>query len=85
MKMKVLKVVFVAAIAMVAGINLLNAQKPEVLSDVAMANVEALADSEMIVEECEYYPGDECYSLIITPSENYITVLFDHRHKVILK
>lgn len=44
--MKVLKVVFVVAIAMVAGINLLNAQKPEVLSDIAMANVEALADNE---------------------------------------
>ena len=43
---KVLKVAFVAAIAMVAGINVLNAQKTEVLSDVAMANVEALADNE---------------------------------------
>ncbi len=45
---KVLKVAFVAAIAMVAGINVFNAQKSEVLSDVAMANVEALADFEWI-------------------------------------
>lgn len=42
----VMKVAVVVAIAMVAGINLLNAQKPEVLSDIAMANVEALADYE---------------------------------------
>lgn len=32
---KVMKVAFVAAIAMVGGINVFNAQKPEVLSDVA--------------------------------------------------
>ena len=42
----VMKVAVVVAIAMVAGINLLNAQKSEVLSDVAKANVEALADGE---------------------------------------
>ena len=43
---RVLKVAFVVAIAMVAGINVYNSQKTEVLSDVAMANVEALAESE---------------------------------------
>ena len=46
--MKVLKVVFVAAIAMVAGINLLNAHQPVQLSDIAMANVEALAIGEIV-------------------------------------
>ena len=47
MKRKFVKVVFVAAIAMVAGINMFNAQKSETLSDTALANVEALAnDSE---------------------------------------
>ena len=80
---KVLKVVFVAAIAMVAGINVFNAQKPAVLSDVAMANVEALADSEMIVEECEHSPGDECVSLTITPEGNQINVLYNFRNKII--
>ena len=44
MKKNVIKVVFVAAIAMVAGINVFNAQKSEVLSDTVLANVEALAD-----------------------------------------
>lgn len=85
MKKTLVKTTFVAVVGLIAGINVFNAQNPEVLSDVAMANVEALADSEMIVEECEYSPGYECYSLIITPSENYITVLLDHRKKVILK
>jgi len=48
----VMKVAVVVAIAMVAGINLLNAQKPEVLSDVVMANVEALAENETSKGEC---------------------------------
>lgn len=43
MNKKVLKVAFVAAIALVSGINVFNAQKSETLSEVAMANVEALA------------------------------------------
>ena len=48
MKKNLLKSVFVIAIAMIAGINVYNAQKTVVLSDVAMANVEALADYEWI-------------------------------------
>ena len=43
---KVLKVAFVAVIAMVSGINVFNAQQPAVLSDIAMENVEALANGE---------------------------------------
>ena len=46
MNKKVLKVAFFAAIALVSGINVFNAQKSDVLSDVALANVEALAQSE---------------------------------------
>ena len=41
-----MKAAFVAAIAMVSGINVFNTQKSEVLSDIALANVEALADYE---------------------------------------
>lgn len=50
----VLKVAFVAAIAMMAGINVFNAQKPAVLSDVAMENVEALADDEGSNQDCRW-------------------------------
>lgn len=46
MNKKVLKVAFVAAIALVSGINVFNAQKSVPLSDIAMANVEALAGDE---------------------------------------
>lgn len=39
-----IKVAFVAAIAMVCGINVFNAQKCETLSEIVLDNVEALAD-----------------------------------------
>ena len=41
-----MKAAFVAAIAMMASINVFNAQKTEGLSDIALANVEALANGE---------------------------------------
>lgn len=44
MKKNTLKVAFVAAIAIASGINVFNAQKSDVLSDIALANVEALAN-----------------------------------------
>ena len=47
MKKIMVKVALVAVVGLIAGIKMLNAQKSDVLSDVAMANVEALAsDSE---------------------------------------
>ena len=46
MNKKILKAAFIAAIAMVSGMNVFNAQKSEVLSDVVLANVEALARTE---------------------------------------
>ena len=46
MKSKLVKIAFVAAVVMVSGINVFNAQKSETLSDVALANVEALANDE---------------------------------------
>ena len=46
MKKNMIKVAFVVAVAMVGGITVFNAQKSDVLSDIAMANVEALAEGE---------------------------------------
>ena len=43
MKKNIMKVALVAVVGLIAGINVFNTQKAEVLSDVAMANVEALA------------------------------------------
>lgn len=45
MKKNIIKATFVAAIAMVCGVSFLNTQKSETLSEVALANVEALADN----------------------------------------
>lgn len=38
---------FVAAIAMISGVNVFNAQKVNALSEIALANVEALAQGEI--------------------------------------
>ena len=52
MRKKMIKAAFVAAIAVVSGINVFNAQKSEMLSDVALANVEALAEGEWNEQTC---------------------------------
>ena len=44
MKKNILKAILVAAFALIAGFNVYNAQKSDVMSDLALANVEALAD-----------------------------------------
>ena len=67
MKKNILKVAFVAAIALVSGINVFNSQKTENLSDVVLANVEALAMDEVhdniIRGKCEkaYHVTTECH------------------------
>ena len=46
MNKKHITVTLVAVVALISGINVFNAQKSESLSDIALANVEALADVE---------------------------------------
>ena len=46
MKTRFIKAAFVAAIAMIGAINVFNANKTETLSDIALANVEALANDD---------------------------------------
>ena len=46
MKNRMMKYVLVIAITMMAGINVFNAQKTDGLSDVALLNVEPLAQYE---------------------------------------
>ncbi|WP_278700661.1 NVEALA domain-containing protein [Phocaeicola sartorii] len=43
MKKKILKATIVASFALIAGMNVYNAQKSDVMSGLALANVEALA------------------------------------------
>ena len=46
MKKDILKAALVAVFALIAGLNVYNSQKSGAMSDLALANVEALAQSE---------------------------------------
>ena len=46
MKKNILKATLVAAFGLIAGVNVYNSQKSDVMSDLALANVEALATGE---------------------------------------
>ena len=65
MKKQLIKVAFVAAIAVACGLNVFNSQKSETLSEVALANVEALADVDPNINpECPngcLDDGEGCY------------------------
>ena len=63
MKKNMMKVALVAVVGLIAGINVFNAQKSDVLSDVAMANVEALA-----YNEGESIGDQQCYQ-VYTPAD----------------
>lgn len=77
----VMKVAFVAAIAMVSGISVFNSQKSEVLSDVAAANVEALAAFVVNRMDCELMEGMQCYVPVSTPEGGYCEVYYDQKNK----
>lgn len=61
MRKNIVKVAFVAAIVMVCGVCFMNSQKSEALSEVALANVEALADKTPSSSvTCVEDKGDTC-------------------------
>ena len=60
MKGKILKVTIVAAFALIAGMNVYNVQKSDVMSDLALANVEALAGGEGSGGGCHYRITYQC-------------------------
>lgn len=72
MKSKLVKIAFVIAITVVGGINVFDSQKSETLSEVAMANVEALAADD-VVESCggcsTYFLGRKCCILVFEGKE----------------
>ena len=49
---KIMKVAFVAAFAAVAGYGVYTNQRTETMSDLMLANVEALASGEASVKDC---------------------------------
>lgn len=76
-----IKVTFVAAVAVVCGINVFNAQKSEALSEVVLANVEALASFVVNTDICRSFPGKDCAQLITTPSGSYYEIYPDQINK----
>ena len=77
MKANLLKSVFVIVIALVSGIKVFNAQKPAELSDVAKANVEALADNEGSGLE----PGP--YNIREGFTDEYYNGILYHQEKIV--
>ena len=64
MKKSILKVTLVAAFALIAGFNVYNSKKAEPMSELALANVEALARLEQPnVDDCISDPDYDCEAL----------------------
>ena len=68
MKKKILKATIVASFALIAGMNVYNAQKSDVMSELALANVEALAGCEW--NSWRYCPNSE-YKCVIKYTNGY--------------
>ena len=79
--MKVLKMAVLAMVVAVSGMNIYNSQKEGEMSDVLLANVDALAEIEINSEICRYALGMECYELITTPSGSNYQVWSDQINK----
>ena len=77
MKKNIIKGTFVAAIAMVCGVSFLNTQKSETLSEVALANVEALAADDDSTEICVKLVNCECGEFTESPSGDSYRIWID--------
>ena len=60
MKKNILKLVFTSSFALVADYSVYASQQEVEMSDLAIANVEALAGGESGTVKCCPDPGDEC-------------------------
>ena len=79
--MKVLKMTVLAMVMAVSGMNIYNSQKESKMSDVLLANVDALAEIEINSEICKEAMGMNCYELITTPSGSSYQVWSDQINK----
>ena len=63
---KIMRVAFVAAFAAIAGYGIYTNQKVDTMSDLMLANVEALASGEGGSSDCDTYstPDDRCTCII---------------------
>lgn len=81
MKKNIVKAVFVAAVAVACGLNVFNSQESETLSEVTLANVEALADFVMNPTYCTPRPDCECGVLQVLPDGSYGEIYYDQINK----
>lgn len=63
MEKKFFATLIVAVIAIFASYNIYQSQNTVSLSDLALVNVEALADSESSTNDCIYDPSQNCIKL----------------------
>ena len=77
MKKRILKIVFASAFALAAGYSIYASQQNAEMSDLALANVEALAQDEGfdlndLNKNCYWYNYEDCYYIIVSPSGNTV-------------
>lgn len=60
---KMIKIAFVAAFAAIAGYGVYTNQKTDAMSDLLMANIEAIAGGESATDDCIYDPSQNCIYL----------------------
>lgn len=71
MKKTVFKTLLVAAFMMVAGYSVYSSQQNAEMSDLALANIEALANGEVIQGAVCFYKGNELYEKRIPCKADY--------------
>ena len=68
MKKNLIKMMLAAIVVVASGVNIYNSQKESGMSDIVLANVDALAsDDEIIIKKKEVYypqPGDSNYGTV---------------------
>lgn len=69
--MKIFKTLFVATFALVAPYSVYSTQQNSEMSDLALANIEALTDGEVIEGAVCFYKGNEIYEKRIPCMADY--------------
>lgn len=74
MKKYLFKLLFVTLIGVAIGYNIYNSEKQDYLSDLALSNIEALANGEIqdLIDNCYFAYNKECWYLVVTPSGNTV-------------
>lgn len=77
---KLFGIIAMAAIAAVAGWNFSQSQNEVELSDLALANVEALARWEGQNDACTELTNSKCISVVVDPSGNSSAHEYDNMY-----